>query len=87
MFGWSDERLAELRKERRSKVTFEIEPAGPMVMLTVTHDDFEPDSEMLRGVSSGWPAILSSLKTLLETGDELPLTPEEATETASARAD
>jgi uncharacterized protein YndB with AHSA1/START domain/DNA-binding transcriptional ArsR family regulator len=87
MFGWSDERLAELRKERRSKVTFEIEPAGPMVMLTVTHDDFEPDSEMLRGVSSGWPAILSGLKTLLETGEELPLAPEEPVENVSAPAD
>jgi uncharacterized protein YndB with AHSA1/START domain/DNA-binding transcriptional ArsR family regulator len=84
MFGWSDERLAELREEKRSKVTFEIEPMGPMVMLTVTHDDFEPDSEMLRGVSGGWPAILSSLKTLLETGEELSVTPEEATEAASS---
>ena len=83
MFGWSDEKLAELRKEKRSKVTFEIEPMGPMVMLTVTHDDFEPDSEMLRGVSGGWPAILSSLKTLLETGEELSVTPEEATQAGS----
>ena len=64
-------------------MTFEIEPMGPMVMLTVTHDDSEPDSEMLRGVSGGWPAILSSLKTLLETGEELSVTPEEATQAGS----
>ena len=51
MFGWTDEKLAELRKEKRSKVTFEIEPMGPMVMLTVTHDDFEPDSEALANLS------------------------------------
>jgi uncharacterized protein YndB with AHSA1/START domain/biotin operon repressor len=69
MFGWSEEKLAELRKEKRSKVTFEIEPAGPAVKLTVTHDDFEPDSEMLRGVRQGWPAILSNLKSLLETDE------------------
>jgi uncharacterized protein YndB with AHSA1/START domain/DNA-binding transcriptional ArsR family regulator len=73
MFGWSEEKLAELRKEKRSKVTFEIEPMGPMVMLTVTHDDFEPDSEMLKGISQGWPAILSNLKTLLETDEVLSL--------------
>jgi uncharacterized protein YndB with AHSA1/START domain/DNA-binding transcriptional ArsR family regulator len=84
MFGWSDEKLAELRKEKRSKVTFELEPMGPMVILTVIHDDFEPDSEMLRGVSGGWPAILSGLKTLLETGQDLSLTPGEATEAASS---
>jgi uncharacterized protein YndB with AHSA1/START domain/DNA-binding transcriptional ArsR family regulator len=69
LFGWSDERLAELRKERISKVTFEIDEVTPhVVRLTVTHDDFEPDSEMLRGVREGWVGILSNLKSLLETG-------------------
>ena len=71
MFGWSDERLAELQQEKRSKVTFDIEPAGKAVKLTVTHDDFVPDSEMLKGVSGGWPAILSNLKSVLETGEVL----------------
>lgn len=84
MFGWSDEKLAELRKEKRSKVSFEIEPVPPgdgdgdaatagTVKLTVTHDDFEPDSEMFQAVSQGWPSLLSNLKTLLETGDVLAL--------------
>jgi uncharacterized protein YndB with AHSA1/START domain/DNA-binding transcriptional ArsR family regulator len=74
MFGWSDDKLAELQKERRSKVTFDIEPVGEStVKLTVTHDDFEPDSEMLKGISQGWPAILSNLKTLLETDEVLSL--------------
>ncbi|MFH8365779.1 SRPBCC family protein [Streptomyces sp. NPDC018031] len=72
MFGWSDETLAELRKEPISKVSFEIEPLGEVVRLTVVHDDFAPGSEMLKGVSEGWPFILSSLKTLLETGEPLP---------------
>ncbi|MGH3793287.1 MAG: ArsR/SmtB family transcription factor [Pseudonocardiaceae bacterium] len=68
-FSWSDEYLAELRKEKISKVTFEIEEMTPTaVKLTVTHDDFEPDSEMLRGVREGWIGILSNLKSLLETG-------------------
>jgi uncharacterized protein YndB with AHSA1/START domain/biotin operon repressor len=69
MFGWSDERLAELQQEKRSKVTFDIEPAGQAVKLTVTHDDFAPDSAMREGVSQGWPAILSNLKSVLETGE------------------
>ena len=73
MFGWSDEKLAELRKEQRSKVTFDIEPAGSAVKLTVTHDDFEGHTEMLKGVSEGWPMILSNLKTVLETGESLRL--------------
>jgi len=76
-FGWTAEKLAEVVKERRSKVTFEIEPAGSSVKLTVTHDDFEPGSEMLRAISGGlppsggWPEILANLKTLLETGEPL----------------
>jgi uncharacterized protein YndB with AHSA1/START domain len=73
LFGWSDEKLAELRKKPRSKVTFEIEPAGAAVKLTVTHDGFEPGSLMLEGISQGWPEILSNLKTRLETGEPLPL--------------
>ena len=70
IFGWSDERLAELQQEKRSKVTFDIEEAGDgAVRLTVTHDDFVPDSAMREGVSQGWPSILSNLKSLLETGE------------------
>ena len=57
-----------------SRVTFEIEPQFAAVRLTVLHEELEPDSKMLHGVSQGWPAILSSLKTLLETGQPMPMT-------------
>ena len=67
-FDWTDEQFAELIKEPQSKVTFELEPEGSFVKLTLIHDDFVPDSEMYRGTKDGWPAILSNLKTLLETG-------------------
>jgi DNA-binding transcriptional ArsR family regulator/uncharacterized protein YndB with AHSA1/START domain len=70
--GSSDERLAKLTGERRSKVTFEIEERAQTVKLTVIHDDFDPDSVVLKMVSTGWPRVLSSLKTLLETGELLP---------------
>ena len=59
-------------RERHSRVAFQIEPIGDMVRLTVTHDDLEPGSEMDRGITSGWPRVLSSLKSLLETGRPLP---------------
>ncbi|MGD0609844.1 MAG: SRPBCC family protein [Streptosporangiaceae bacterium] len=68
-YGVSGEHLARVAAERRSKVTFDIEPAGEMVKLTVVHDDFEPGSAVLGGIAEGWPRILSGLKTLLETGD------------------
>jgi uncharacterized protein YndB with AHSA1/START domain/DNA-binding transcriptional ArsR family regulator len=71
-FGFSDELVARLAGERRSKVTFEIEPAGAAVKLTVIHDGFDAGSAMLESISQGWPAVLSSLKTLLETGEPLP---------------
>jgi uncharacterized protein YndB with AHSA1/START domain/DNA-binding transcriptional ArsR family regulator len=66
--GTSDERLATLASEPRSKVTFDIEPYGQQVKLTVVHDGFEPGSTILEMVNGGWPIVLSSLKTLLETG-------------------
>ncbi|WP_433801752.1 ArsR/SmtB family transcription factor [Actinomycetospora sp. CA-084318] len=69
-FDWSDEQLAQLQQEPISRVAFEIEPVSDdAVRLTVTHDGFVPGSEMLRGVSGGWPEILSNLKSLLETGE------------------
>jgi uncharacterized protein YndB with AHSA1/START domain/DNA-binding transcriptional ArsR family regulator len=71
-YGFDPAEVAAMAKERRSKVTFDIEPAGEMVRLTVVHDGFPQDSEVLKGISGGWPAILASLKTLLETGEPLP---------------
>ncbi|HEY3900002.1 MAG TPA: SRPBCC family protein [Chthoniobacter sp.] len=65
----------ELLSEQPSRVTFEIEDfpvklpdMGPVVKLTVTHDDFPADSQIFPKICDGWPGILSSLKTMLETG-------------------
>jgi uncharacterized protein YndB with AHSA1/START domain/DNA-binding transcriptional ArsR family regulator len=65
--GFSEEYMARLAAEPRSKVTFEIEPVDDMVKLSVVHDGFEPGSAVLEGISQGWPRILAQLKTLLET--------------------
>jgi uncharacterized protein YndB with AHSA1/START domain/DNA-binding transcriptional ArsR family regulator len=74
--GFNDEYFAKVAAERRSKVSFEIEPHGQGVKLTVIHDDFDPGSAMLESISGGWPMILASLKTLLETGKALSGGPE-----------
>jgi uncharacterized protein YndB with AHSA1/START domain len=53
----------------RTLVTYEIEPAGEAVRLTMTEaHDRELSDDILSGGRQGWPAILSSLKSLLETG-------------------
>ena len=58
--------------EEPTRVTFEIGVAYGVTKLTVCHDEFEPGSQKFLEVSNGWQAILSSLKTLLETGTPLP---------------
>jgi uncharacterized protein YndB with AHSA1/START domain len=63
------------RKERPTKVVFNLEPHGKLVKLTLTHEDFEEGSVILDGISKGWPAILSSLKSLLESGTALAIPP------------
>jgi len=68
---FGDEVFDKLAAERRSRVTFDIEPVGEMVKLTVVHDDFEPGSTAVTMVRNGWPVLLSSLKSLLETGEPL----------------
>jgi uncharacterized protein YndB with AHSA1/START domain len=55
-----------------TRVTFELEPFDDMVRLTVRHDRLVPGSRMERGITAGWPRVLSSLKSLLETGKPLP---------------
>jgi uncharacterized protein YndB with AHSA1/START domain/DNA-binding transcriptional ArsR family regulator len=68
----TEDAVARIAAETRSKVTFEIEPLGDVVKLTVVHDGFEAGSLMASLVSQGWPSVLSNLKTLLETGETLP---------------
>ncbi|MCA6109984.1 SRPBCC family protein [Bradyrhizobium cenepequi] len=58
--------------DKVSRVTFTIEEQFGSTRLTVVHSEL--DDEMLRGVSAGWPAVLSSMKTMLETGASMPMT-------------
>jgi len=69
---FTDDARERLGAERRSRVTFEIEPLGEQVKLTVIHDDLEPGGLIGSLISQGWPRVLANLKTLLETGDTLP---------------
>jgi uncharacterized protein YndB with AHSA1/START domain/DNA-binding transcriptional ArsR family regulator len=65
-----------------SRVTFDVVPWGEIVRLTVTHENL-PDENARREVSHGWPAVLSNLKSMLETGRVLPRTPWEMPEHAA----
>jgi uncharacterized protein YndB with AHSA1/START domain len=56
---------------KHSRVTFDVVPYEGQVRLTVTHDELEAGSKMLAGISRGWPHVLSSLKSLLETGQAI----------------
>jgi uncharacterized protein YndB with AHSA1/START domain/DNA-binding transcriptional ArsR family regulator len=68
---WSFRRDPELRADPPSRVTWEIEPVGDTCRLTLVHDDFPVETNTFKAVGSGWPMILSSLKSLLETGEGL----------------
>ncbi|MCK1667715.1 SRPBCC family protein [Bradyrhizobium sp. 153] len=63
------------RNEGPSTVVFKLEQHGRFVKLTLTHEGFAEGSKLLEGISKGWPAIMSSLKSLLENGTalEIPL--------------
>ena len=52
-----------------SRVSFALTPFGDAVQLVLHHADLDPAG--LQGMAAGWPVILSSLKTLLETGEPL----------------
>ena len=71
---WRNELFPEMTAEGYSRLTYDIEEQGETVKLTVTHIMDKSDSKFIKAVSTGWPPILSSLKSLLETGESLPST-------------
>lgn len=70
--SWADP--GDGQAEPPSKVTFDIQPYGEIVRLTVTHEDI-PDEANRKLAAAGWAAVLSNLKSLLETGHVLPQVP------------
>ena len=63
----------DARRERTSRVTFDLEPRGKVIKLTVTHDNLDEGGNTLRDISGGWPMVIASLKSFLETGKPLPV--------------
>jgi uncharacterized protein YndB with AHSA1/START domain len=70
-YSWLTVFDEEMKQERRSRVTFVLEPSQKAVKLTVTHEGFAEGSKTLPSISNGWPLVLSSLKSVLETGQPL----------------
>ncbi len=68
---WRNEFKPQLKAEGYSRMTYELEPVGESVKLTVIHEIDVPGSQFIKAVSNGWPHILASLKSLLETGESL----------------
>ncbi len=78
VYTWNqkDEPEVAAKREGPSRVTYEITPMGPQVRLRLIHEnllpeDTEKDPNTFRGINNGWPAVISSLKSLLETGEPM----------------
>jgi uncharacterized protein YndB with AHSA1/START domain len=68
---WRNDFKPEFHVEGYSRLTYELEQVGGSVKLTLIHEIDKPDSKLIDAVSKGWPHILSSLKSMLETGEPL----------------
>jgi len=71
--GFDEETRRAFADEARSTVTFDIAKTEHALRLTVVHDGFADASPVLAAIRQGWPPLLSSLKTYLETGEPLNL--------------
>jgi len=71
---WRHEILPELTAEGYSRLTYKLEQQGEAVKLTLLHEMDKSESKFIQDIADGWPAILSSLKSLLETGSPLEVT-------------
>jgi uncharacterized protein YndB with AHSA1/START domain len=77
-YTWDSCCSSEAKRERTSRVTFDLEPRGKVIKLTVTHDNLDEGGETFRNISGGWPMVIASLKSILETGHELAIDPPSA---------
>ena len=64
--------LRDTDADHYARVTFDLEPRGKVVKLTVTHDNLDEGGKTFRDISGGWPMVIANLKSLLETGHPLP---------------
>jgi len=78
VYTWNPKDKPELAKKRDSlsRVTYELTPMGKQVKFRLIHEnllpeDIEKDPTTFRGINNGWPAVISSLKSLLETGEPI----------------
>ncbi|MBV8918626.1 SRPBCC family protein [Bradyrhizobium sp.] len=83
-YSWDSSCSDEAPRERTSRVTFDLVPHGKVIKLVVTHDELDEAGRTLRNVSAGWPMVLASLKSILETGHALDIEPAAAKELAHA---
>jgi uncharacterized protein YndB with AHSA1/START domain len=68
---WQHRLFPEMKAEGWSRCTFDITKEGDLSKLSVVHEIDREHSKVIEGVSGGWPKILSSLKTFLESGKPL----------------
>jgi len=75
VYTWQQNDTPEIAKKRDglSRVTYELTPMGSQVKLRLIHEnllpeDVEKDPSTFKGINNGWPAVISSLKSLLENG-------------------
>jgi uncharacterized protein YndB with AHSA1/START domain len=74
VLSWRSELFPEAHAEGHSRVTYELEQVGDSVKLTFIQENDTPDSKTVGMASQGWPLVLASLKSLLETGEPLEAT-------------
>jgi uncharacterized protein YndB with AHSA1/START domain len=68
---WENQFIPEMKAEGHSTLTYELEQMPSSVKLTLTHEIALAKSKLIDAVSQGWPSLMSSLKTMLETGEPL----------------
>lgn len=74
VLSWRNELFPDVHAEGHSRLTYQLEQQGDSVKLTLTQEIDKPDSKLIEATSGGWPMILASLKSLLETGESLEAT-------------
>ena len=68
LIKWRNEFRPQLKEEGYSRCVYELVQEDDLTKLTISHMIEKENAQLIQAVSGGWPRVLSSLQSYLETG-------------------
>ena len=71
VIAWQHQKMSEFKQDGPTRCTIALEANGDQVKVSIQHECEKDNAKVIHAVSGGWPQVMSSLKSLLETGEAM----------------